>query len=326
MKKIIVILALIMVACAPAMANVTVKYNKVGTNVAVCYEVSGPNNVRAFALDLSVSTGTITSVTCSNTSYYIYPGSVEIQGGSVSNYGSCVCNSADPGAQGGVGTSAVTVEMGSLYTGTNKPATSGTLLTFAISNTSATVTIAAEPVRGGVVMENPDEIPELSIGLAPVCTVPNIVGMTKAQAEAAIDANGFTLGTETGTFSDTTPINQVTAQTVTAGTEPGCGTAVGFSYVCRTVKCLSPRCVGDVGGDNWVRNSDIGQLVTLVSSYPSPTYRKNNLTCEYHPCADINADTWVRSSDIGLLVTKVSGFPSPTYRCACGTTNCPYTP
>lgn len=325
MKKVIVILALVAIACAPAMADVNVYHSKSGNTVTVTYATDG-NSIRAFALDLSVDIGTITGVTCSNTSYYIYPGSVEITGSTVATYGSCVCSSTYPGTKDGVGTSAVTVEMGSLYTGTNKPATSGTLLTFGISNTSATVTIAAEPVRGGVVMENPDEIPELSIGLAPVCTVPNIVGMTKAQAEAAIDANGFTLGTETGTFSDTTPINQVTAQTVTAGTEPGCGTAVGFSYVCRTVKCLSPRCVGDVGGDNWVRNSDIGQLVTLVSSYPSPTYRKNNLTCEYHPCADINADTWVRSSDIGLLVTKVSGFPSPTYRCACGTTNCPYTP
>jgi len=46
--------------------------------------------------------------------------------------------------------------MGSLYTGT-APATSGTLLTLTLSNTAATVTVARNTGRGGVVMENPDE-------------------------------------------------------------------------------------------------------------------------------------------------------------------------
>jgi len=169
MKKIIVILALVAVACAPAMAAIEICSEKSGNTVTVKYKVlSGPNSVRAFALDLSVSTGTVTGVTCSNASYYVYPGSIQIQGGSVCGtcYGSCVCSSTYPGTKGGVGTSAVTVEMGSLYTGTNKPATSSTLLTFGISNSAATVTVAAEPVRGGVVMENPGESPGLTVTTA----------------------------------------------------------------------------------------------------------------------------------------------------------------
>jgi len=167
MKKLIVILVLVMVACAPAVATVTCCSSKSGSTVTVNYSVSDVNAVRAFALDMSVSTGTITGVSCSGTSplgYYIYPGSIQIVSGSICStcYGSCICSSAYPGTKLGIGTSAVTVEMGSLYTGTTKPATSGKLLTFTISNTAANVTLAANAVRGGVVMERAEETPSVT--------------------------------------------------------------------------------------------------------------------------------------------------------------------
>ncbi len=152
---------MLLLLAASVQAAVTVSCAQVGTtnDVDVSYTVTGPNNVRAFALDLSVSAGTITGVTCSNTSYYIYPGSIQISSGSVSGYGSCVCSTAYPGTQGGVGTSAVTVEMGSLYTGTNKPASSGLLFRFTVDTVPTTVTLTANTIRRGVVMENPYEDP-----------------------------------------------------------------------------------------------------------------------------------------------------------------------
>lgn len=162
MKKLIVILAIVMVA-SPVMAAVTVSCAQVGTTNSFTVSYGGasatdPNSaVRGFALDISVSNGTISGVTCSNSSYYIYPGSIQISGGSVQSYGSCICSSTYPGTNPGLGTSAVTVEMGSLYTGTTKPATSGTLMTVSTTSTlPATVTIAANSARGGVVMENPN--------------------------------------------------------------------------------------------------------------------------------------------------------------------------
>jgi len=162
MKKMIVILALVAVACAPAMAAVTVCSDKSGTTVTVKYYTNG-NPVRAFALDMSVNTGTISAVSCSNTSYWVYPGSIQISGGSIQGSGTCVCASTYPGTMPGVGTTGVTVEMGSLYTG-SAPATSGTLLTFTISNSAANVTLAGNTGRGGVVMENPDETPTVTYG------------------------------------------------------------------------------------------------------------------------------------------------------------------
>ena len=43
--------------------------------------------------------------------------------------------------------------MGSLYTGTNKPASSGLLARITVDVVPTTVTIAANTARGGVVME-----------------------------------------------------------------------------------------------------------------------------------------------------------------------------
>jgi hypothetical protein len=156
MKKMIVILALVMVVCAPAMAAVTISGSRSGGTIVLSYSVTGPNSVRAFAMDLSVSTGNVSGVSCSNASYWVYPGSIQISGGSVTGSGTCVCASTYPGTKGGVGTSAVTVEMGSLYTG-SAPVSSGTLLTLTISDSAATVTVARNTARGAVVMENPDE-------------------------------------------------------------------------------------------------------------------------------------------------------------------------
>jgi len=160
-KTSFIVLVLVAFAAAPAMASVTLSGTTSGTTYTINYSISGPNSVRAFALDITVNNSkTISSVDCSRSSYYVYPGGIAISGGSVTSWGSCVCDATKyPGkGQGGTGTFGVSVEMGSLYaSGGTKPATSGTLLSFVVSATPCTATVSANPARGGVVMENPDE-------------------------------------------------------------------------------------------------------------------------------------------------------------------------
>jgi len=158
MKKLIVILAIVAIA-SPVMAAVTISGTKTGTSVTVNYAASG-NSIRAFSMDLTASTGTITNVVCTSSlplGYYVYPGSIQIQSGTISGYGDCVCSSTFPDTKAGEGTSAVTVEMGSLYTGTTKPASSGQLLTLTLSNSAASVIVSRNVGRGGIVMEDPGE-------------------------------------------------------------------------------------------------------------------------------------------------------------------------
>jgi len=160
MKKLIVILAIVAIA-SPVMAAVTISGTQSGSTITVNYAASG-NSIRAFAMDLTATTGTITAVNCTSSQplgYYIYPGSIQIQSGTIAVYGDCVCNAVTfPGVtQPGEGTSAVTVEMGSLYTGTTKPASSGQLLTLTLSNSAAKIVASRNTGRGGIVMEDPGE-------------------------------------------------------------------------------------------------------------------------------------------------------------------------
>ncbi len=160
MKKLISLAIILTLAASIHAATVTISGSKVGSTVTINYSVSGPNSVRGFAMDITASTGTITAVNCTSSQplgYYIYPGSIQIQSGSIASYGDCVCSSTYPATKGGEGTSAVTVEMSSLYTGTAKPASSGQLLTLTLSNSAACVVVSRNVARGGIVMERPEE-------------------------------------------------------------------------------------------------------------------------------------------------------------------------
>ncbi len=168
MKKLIVILTLVMVACAPVMAGVTISCVQVGgcsNEVEVRYAVSGPNKVRAFGINVALSGGaTITSATCSSADYDIYPGSVTIEGGTITASGTCVCSTMYPGTEGGIGTSSMTVEMGSLYaSGESKPGTSGVLFKFTMSSSNNIGVTLSENTARGIFMENPDESPGLTL-------------------------------------------------------------------------------------------------------------------------------------------------------------------
>ena len=114
--------------------------------------------VRAFALDITVSSGVIRSVDNLNTYYWIYPGSIMIlpgECGGVVESGTPVCDPRFPGTLGGLGTSGITIEMGSLYVGeANAPPSTGVLFTFLVSAPCG-VHVAENTARGGIVLENP---------------------------------------------------------------------------------------------------------------------------------------------------------------------------
>jgi hypothetical protein len=150
----------------PAMATVAIEYGvNASGEVVVTYDANTETElVRAFALDIELSAGTITSAPLASfdANYPIYPGSIVIVSGVVTNDGSPIGNPAVyPGVTlGGVGTVGMTTEMGSLYaSGETPPPNSGTLFEFVISVPGATITMSENSARGGVVMEDPQVDP-----------------------------------------------------------------------------------------------------------------------------------------------------------------------
>jgi hypothetical protein len=178
MKKLLVVLAILAVA-VPSMAATTVTCAVSGTptttggvaNVNYAYDTVG-SFPRAFALDISTNLGTITAVTATktgesivgSTGFGIFPGTIAIDStGSVTSVGTPVAPQSDlpSGTQAGLGTAAVTVELGSLYASSAaKPANSGTILSVTIACATAstartaTITIAPNVARGGLVLED----------------------------------------------------------------------------------------------------------------------------------------------------------------------------
>lgn len=159
MKKVALVLAVLLFA-APAWAGVTVSAVQVGdTNeVEIRYEMDlGDANLpRAFALDITVDgQNTVISAPYDiHSEFYVYPGSIQISGGQVSNYGTPVAASDS---------NSMTIEMGSLYASndpchTTPPPDNGVVLKFTVDSDDASVEvcIAGDAPRGNVVMEDPD--------------------------------------------------------------------------------------------------------------------------------------------------------------------------
>jgi hypothetical protein len=169
MKKIILVMALLMLA-GPALAAVTITADCNGfgePNQCVVRYVATGNDVRAFALDITISDGNIVSVDDEDLNYYVNPGSVSVDGDTIT--GDLVCDAGEyAGTKAGLNTGEITTEQGSLYVGdANSPGgtgagSSGVLFSFKV-DTSCTVDIELNTIRGGVVMEDPDEDPVLTI-------------------------------------------------------------------------------------------------------------------------------------------------------------------
>ena len=172
MKKIAFVLAVLLFA-APAWATtVTIDACDIGGGQVEISYVSDGNLPRAFGLDITVSDGNITACepnmvgecTVSVRGFGIFPGTIVIVDGIVTDYNTPVAPSDDPGALGGIDTNGITIEMGSLYQEPNAPGLSGVLCTITVTE-DCTVSIAGNAARCGtgspalgVVMENPDEV------------------------------------------------------------------------------------------------------------------------------------------------------------------------
>lgn len=168
MKKVIFPL-LVAVLTAPAWANIAISVKDVSdaNGLKAAIEYSGTERARAFALDITVDLGTIEAISGfavgdNNNGYGIFPANfsryitVDPLTGVVSDWTpqsyTPVADANDPGALGGIGTSGITIEMGSLYD-KKAPPLQGRLCVITLSE-ACKVTVAANATRGNVVLEN----------------------------------------------------------------------------------------------------------------------------------------------------------------------------
>ena len=170
MRKVIFVLAVGLLA-APVWATVTLTATDLGGGiVTIDYSSDEAVLVRAFALDITVDNGTIDGIADftvgdDNNGYGIFPANfgryitVDPATGEVSDWGVAgytpVADAGDPGALGGLGTSGITIEMGSLYD-TKAPGNSGRLCTVTCSQ-SCKLSVALNATRGNVVLEDATE-------------------------------------------------------------------------------------------------------------------------------------------------------------------------
>jgi hypothetical protein len=169
------------VLATPALATVAITVTDLGDGkAAIGY--SGTELVRAFALDITVDAGTIEAISDfavgdNNNGYGIFPANfsryitVDAVTGEVSDWAkqgyTPVADANDPGALGGLGTSGITIEMGSLYD-TKAPPLQGRLCVITLSG-PCKVTVATNATRGNVVLENASEA---TVDLAGATNVP----------------------------------------------------------------------------------------------------------------------------------------------------------
>jgi len=128
-------------------------------------------------------------------------------------------------------------------------ALTGAGLTLGVVTESYSATVPAgdvmsqTPVAGTEVFPGAAVDIEVSLGAAPVA-VPNVVGLTRAAAEAALADAGLTLGAVTESYSATVPAGDVMSQTPVAGTEVAAGTAVALEVSLGAAPVAVPYVVG----------------------------------------------------------------------------------
>jgi hypothetical protein len=165
-KTIFAVVALLIATPAMAAVDISVADGPGPNDITISFDASGEaNRVRAFALDVVINDPCmeVIEVNCVNADYYVYPGSISIDGsGTVTDWGTCQCSGSYPGTL--AEPNAITIEMGSLYVGeANAPAASGDLVIITLAGCDdggdgANVDITENAIRGGVVMEDPDEV------------------------------------------------------------------------------------------------------------------------------------------------------------------------
>jgi hypothetical protein len=176
MRTLILTLAVVLLA-APVWAEVEITLSVEGKVVTIGYDASGEGQlVRAFALDITAVDGNIIDVNDyaigdDSGGYGIFPGTfasanvvVNATTGQVDDWNvvgySPVAPAGDPDALGGIGTTGVTIEMGSLYD-TAGPDTTGVLCTITVDENATEVCVTSNAIRGNVVLESAAEVQNL---------------------------------------------------------------------------------------------------------------------------------------------------------------------
>ena len=165
MKKIVLVLAVLLLA-VPALAEVKITIEDEGDGVvAIKYDArtEDPNLVRAFALDIKITAGTIETIydfkvgesNESGLGFGIFMGSIQIDElGEVVSYGDPVAPEDSPGSVGILGEPNITIELGSLYyDDVNAPDPCGVLCRVTVTE-DCNMCITENETRGGIVMEN----------------------------------------------------------------------------------------------------------------------------------------------------------------------------
>lgn len=203
MRNVSLILAALLLT-SPAWARVDIILERTDTNeVTVSYKLTGePNLVRAFALDIVADEVNIVDVNDNiNGYYYIYPGSIQITGNQVDDWGTAVADSSYPGTLPGLDSNGVTIEMGALYTPTddsspNAPPTEGVLLKLYVNSEKGCLTVTENETRGGIVLTDPTVTPDVNLP-GGLCFGPPVPPCWNYDCFACGDSNGDCLITST---------------------------------------------------------------------------------------------------------------------------------
>jgi len=173
MRRIVSILPVLFLV-GPVWAGVWITLTSLGDGkVAIGYDATSESQlVRAFALDVTVTGGTIVGIADytvgdDNYGYGIFPANfsryitVNPTTGMVDSWDAPaytpVAPFDTPGALGGLGTDGITIEMGSLYD-TGAPSKTGVLCTITVSEGTCWVCATGNAIRGNIVMEDGTEV------------------------------------------------------------------------------------------------------------------------------------------------------------------------
>ena len=292
MRKVFFPVLVVMLA-TPAWATINITANNLGDGI-VEINYSGTELARAFALDIMIDAGVIESIDGyakgdDNNGYGIFPANFsryitvldtgEVESWEQSDY-SPVADANDPGALGGLGTSGITIEMGSLYT-TQAPPMSGTLCTVKVTE-SCLLTVTTNATRGNVVLEN--------------------------ATEAEVDLSGATDYQVT-----------IGATTAYTGPHPEQWEAVGMPD-CWVSTINPRQCHGDADGTSqgkqqfWVSTNDLDILIAAWNK-PLGSLSGNQICADFDHMPQGKQQFRVSTNDLDILIANWNKAGSPAADC-----------
>ncbi len=286
---------MVVILVTPVWATINITVEPQGGGVAAI-EYSGDQLARAFALDITVDAGVITDVFVEdnkkgddNSGYGIFPASFsryivvldtgEVESWDISSY-TPVADADDPGALGGLETSGVTIEMGSLYD-TQAPPLQGRLCTVTCSE-SCLMSVTTNATRGNVVLED--------------------------ATEAEVDLNGAT--------NKPVTFDAVTAYT---GPHPEQWEAVGKPD-CWISSINPRQCHGDADGTSqgkqkfWVSTNDLDVLIAAWNK-PLSSLSGNQICADFDHMPQGKQQFRVSTNDLDTLIANWNKADSPAPDC-----------